>query len=489
MQFQKKDIACLRQLTSQVLNQEQTLTLRLDDSLPKLGRVIGAWGQALLRGKEWRNGSVVITGGVIAWVLYVPEDGSACQSVEGWLPFQWKVDIPPTQYDGTVIANLLLRSIDARVLADQKLMLRDNVGLQLKVWVPDQTQIYEPEEVPEDLQILQKSCRIRIPAEAGEKSFAVEEILEYPANASQPEKLLFYRLQPELIEQKMMADKVVFRGILILHTVYLGRDGRLHTWDFEVPYAQFGELEGQYSEEASAGIRIAVTAVDVKETEKGLQLTGSMTGQYVIYEKPDIQLVTDAYSTKRQTDLQMETVSLPSVCAIQTQSIPCQMQLQTQARSVVDTQFMPEHPCSARNEDGPFVELGGQFRMLWENEEGQPELTIGDWNHRVQRPECASMEAAVTVTGIEQATLDGTVQADLLLNTVDFEDGYLDAVSAVEFGQELDTQERPSLILRRADGADLWSIAKETGSTVAAILAANGLEGEPEPNRMLIIPM
>ena len=49
--------------------------------------------------------------------------------------------------------------------------------------------------------------------------------------------------------------------------------------------------------------------------------------------------------------------------------------------------------------------------------------------------------------------------------------------------------DRPSLVLRRMDGSDLWNVAKSCGSTVQAILQANGLVQEPEQGRMLLIPV
>ena len=48
---------------------------------------------------------------------------------------------------------------------------------------------------------------------------------------------------------------------------------------------------------------------------------------------------------------------------------------------------------------------------------------------------------------------------------------------------------RPSLSLRRAGDCGLWAIAKKTGTTVDAIREANGLTGEPEEDRILLIPV
>jgi len=48
---------------------------------------------------------------------------------------------------------------------------------------------------------------------------------------------------------------------------------------------------------------------------------------------------------------------------------------------------------------------------------------------------------------------------------------------------------RPSLIVRRAGANRLWDIAKDSGSTVEAIQKVNGLQGEPAPDQMLLIPV
>ena len=48
---------------------------------------------------------------------------------------------------------------------------------------------------------------------------------------------------------------------------------------------------------------------------------------------------------------------------------------------------------------------------------------------------------------------------------------------------------RPSLIVRKPGEADLWALAKGCGSTMDAISQANGLEGEPDPDALLLIPV
>ena len=64
------------------------------------------------------------------------------------------------------------------------------------------------------------------------------------------------------------------------------------------------------------------------------------------------------------------------------------------------------------------------------------------------------------------------------------------SVVAVEMGETKEpAPDRPSLILRRVGEEGLWEVAKSAGSTVEAIQKANGLQEEPEPGRLLLIPV
>ena len=119
----------LKCLTRQVQNQEQTLEVRISDGMPDIGRVICAWGQPILRSKEWRSDGIGIAGGVSVWVLYAPEDGSEPQSVQAWLPFTGKWPVSDSRREGIIQADVMLRGVDARTLSARKLMVRANLGL------------------------------------------------------------------------------------------------------------------------------------------------------------------------------------------------------------------------------------------------------------------------------------------------------------------------------------------------------------------------
>ena len=69
LEFVNKPMDCLRQAVWEIKDEEQTQELKLTDGMPDVGRVLGAWGQLLIRSKEWRGSGMSISGGTLVWVL------------------------------------------------------------------------------------------------------------------------------------------------------------------------------------------------------------------------------------------------------------------------------------------------------------------------------------------------------------------------------------------------------------------------------------
>ena len=84
--------------------------------------------------------------------------------------------------------------------------------------------------------------------------------------------------------------------------------------------------------------------------------------------------------------------------------------------------------------------------------------------------------------------MDARVQFPIQLTA--FGKEAMEPVTGVEMGEVREpAPDRPSLILRRVGEDGLWETAKAAGSTVEAIQKANGLQEEPGPGRLLLIPV
>lgn len=496
IQFQKQVMPCLKTVCRQYLSQEQTQEVRLPEGMPDIGTVLSAWGQIIIRGKEWHSSSAGVSGGVMAWVIYLPEDGGQIQQIECWMPFQESWDFPSMERDGNLQVIPMLRSVDARTLSARKMMVRASVGLLGRATVPDTVEIFQAGEMPEDVQLLTKVYPMRVPVEAGEKVFHLDENLPLADNAVPVEKILRYALTPELTEMKVVSDKLVIRGIANLAALYLGNDELLHAWNFELPFSQYTQLNQEYEPNASAEVQFGVTSLELEAAENNtLNLKAGLTGQYTLYDTPLIEIVEDAYSPVRPVVQEKGSLQIPMILDSQTETILAEQKIQTDMMRVVDVVFYPENPSVQRQGDDAEAALSGTFHMLGYTPEGELQTATARWSG--QYPTAIDSGAGMELSWKPMGKTTGApgagdvslnAQMQLQSNTT-MEQG-MDMVTGLELGDITQPDpNRPSIILRRPGTDTLWNIAKETDSTVTAIQSINNLQNDPQPDQMLIIPV
>ena len=492
LQFQKRQENCLQQLYRQVHTQEQTQELKVDDTMPDIGHVLGAWGQILIRGKEWQNGCLTISGGVMVWVSYTPEEEGALQCMESWLPFQIRCQIPPSERDGNICVSPLLRNMDARTISARKLMVRANLSLLIQAQIPGKTEVSYPDKMPKDVQLLKNTYLVRLPREAGEKAFTIEDTLTLPGSCPQLKKLIRYGVQPELIDQKVMADKVVFRGIALVYVLYLDPEDMLQSWDFEVPFSQYTELDLMYEDQAEAWITPALTSLELEPDGEGrLQLKAGMIGQYTVCDRTAMELVEDAYGTESQVMPQMELLEMPALLDQTEQTLRASLELETDAAKIADLVFYPAHPESG---DPETLELSGRFQVLYYDTDGTLSSQTGKWTEPWHWPADGScrVDATVIPTGNAQSVVHAngvSLGADLRIFATCTGGSGMPMVTGLTILPKEPEGRKPGLILRRVGCDNLWQIAKQTGSTVEGILRANALTEDPAPDKILLIPV
>lgn len=250
---------------TQVQNLEQTQELRIPEGMPDAARILAGWGQVLLRSKEWNRDNIRVSGGVLVWVLYEPEDGSQPRRLETWIPFQMNWDLPEDTPEGRVRIRPLLRYVDARTVSSGKVMIRVGIGLLAQSWCPHHAEISQMEDGAGDVELLHSRWPVRLPMETGEKAFEMEETLSMPASAPAVEQVVYFRMDPMVTDRKVLGNRMVFRGNGNLHLLYRCPEGQLHSWDFELPFSQYTDLEDTYSGDAQADVMMAVTRLELEQ--------------------------------------------------------------------------------------------------------------------------------------------------------------------------------------------------------------------------------
>lgn len=496
LQFKKETFRWMRPAVHQVQTQEQTQELKISDGMPDIGRVLGAWGQPILRSKEWRSDGFSVSGGMMVWVLYAPEDGTQVRSISGWIPWQTSWNLPSGTPDGKIRVLCLPRFVDARSVSPRKIMVRAGLSALGEGLVEDQGETYSPPELPEDVELLQNTYPVRLTVEAGEKAFQLDEELVLPQSCPVPAKLVSCSIRPEVSESRVLSNRVLFRGAANVHVVYLSEEGQLFSWDILVSLSQYDDLDSVCTADAQADFWIMPTDLDVDLDEEGhIRLKCGMVAQYAVEDVRQLPVVEDAYSPVRELTMeQMEQTLLP-VLETASREVSMQQTIPQEANVVADVSFLPDFARQRRNDGSMEMEIPGTVQVLYYSPEGVLQSAASRWEGNLNchlAPEaqlyCIPVsggmpEAQITPEGIR---LNG--QVSMMLRTL--AEQSFSSVTAMEPGQMVEPDpNRPSLILCRAGEDSLWQLARENGSTVSAIREASGLEGEPRPGQMLLIPV
>ena len=489
MNFQNREVSCLSPALREIQNSEQTQEIKLTEGMPDVGRIVSAWGQPILRGKEWGTDTLNYTGGMMVWVLYAPEDGSPERCVEGWIPFQLRWDISEELPEGQIRLRLLPRVVDARSVSPRKILVRAGMAVSAEAFVPTHIPVPELEETPDGVELLRRTYPVRLMKEAGEKSFVMDEELAMPDNLPRPEQIIYYCVEPKVSDRKVLSEKVVFRGNANLHTLYRGEDGQLHSWDFDLPFSQYAELSGEYGPEALADFALCPTSMELELDDEGrLRFKCGVTAQYGITDREQLSVVEDAYSPNRDLTIQTQTLELPAILENRRETAYAQGNLQV--NTAADLRFLPDFPRQKYRDSGVELELPGVFQSLFYGEDGSLGAATVRWEGSLSlSADENTLLTAVPAPASVQASA-GSVKAELPLELTAAAKQQLPVVTGLALGEERKPDpSRPCLILRRVGGESLWQIAKAAHSTTAAIREANGLQNEPAPGQLLLIPV
>ncbi len=483
----------LRSALRQIQNQEQTLELRLTEDMPDIGRVLCCWGQVQLRSKEWRSDSIHVLGGVNVWVLYAPEDGTEPRCLEGWMPFQAKWSLPEHSREGVIRADVVLRNLDGRTLSPRKILTRGSLALLAEALVPEETAIYTPDDMPQQVCLLTKTYPVQLLQEAGEKLFTLEDTISIAGQM--PKKILCCRLMPMITEQAVTGSRLVLRGQVCIRYVALDEEGRLCGGTLELPFAQFAQLENDYDKEASCAITMALSDGDYTLDADGLQIKCGLIAQYTVHGRSMLQVAEDAYSPTVSVKPTVQMLQLQVLLERLRLPLEAESPMQIQIRDVVDVAFRHDHPAQYREDDRLVVEMPGQFQVLYYDQGDQLQTATENWTGHWEIP---AGEGCAFRLGCVQADQSDAVPAgdhlvvrsSLALDVQTGAEQAMPMVTELEVGQPLPIDpERPSVILRRGGNSSLWGLAKDCGSTMEAISKANNLTGEPDPEQMLLIPV
>ena len=464
------------------------------DTMPDIGTILDTEGVLLIRSKQTEAGTITLSATVNASVLYAPEEGGSARCLQMILPVEIRTDAPGADSDCRTVAQVRIRSMDARAANPRKIALRADVGCTAAVYRKQDIEFSSsPVEKDEAIQTLMKTTHLLLTADVREKTFVISDEYAPPAGCS-VEGILAQRVALMLEDSKFVSGKLVFRGRARVFLLFAGTEaGQLYPAVYETEFSQI--MEADCGGEATADVSLAMTGVyfdlPTGRTSNGKVTTElHLVAQAVCMEETEAPYIADTYSNCAVLKVEEKTQKFPSSCRPITarQTVMGFLELPgegTEAlfyRTTVGNVSDSEDNISAvigvrviyRRRDGS---LGASSTRL--NAEFGPDLPKGSAlrSRYLLAPEVFASQAS--------GGLDVRVPVELYAMAVSEDEiTFVDSISVEEKASQ-QGKEIPSLVLVRAEaGTDLWMLAKQYHSTVDAIRAVN--DGREEG--LLLIP-
>ncbi len=498
LEFEKIEAACLRAVCDRVVSQEETGEAIVPDSCPDVARTAGCFGTVVLRSKECRDGSVLLSGGVHAYALIVPEDGSQTRAVSAYLPFTQRVDAPGATSGARVVYTPRLRALDARLLNSRKVLIRADISARVEVYEADSlAACAPPEELPACVQLHRVAMPVTLTEQVAEKAFELGEELELPGGVPACEALLKWDCGLTLTESRTIGARVVFKGAAAVRLLGCAPDGTLFRYEFSVPFSQYADLDRESGEEPPR-VELLLTgaelAPDGQEPARRFLLTLNLLAQCVTQTRRELTIVDDAYATRGT--LEVKTAEFSGTGQLDCEHLheTARVTLPGACREVLDVSVLLGWPDVAHEGETVRVRIPATVTALCLDEAGAPVCltaqTVSESTSVLAEGCDAAAEAAFSgdafaVPGGEGAEARFGVDVTLTSRAA----SACPMLTGAELSGEERADERPSVIVRAAAaGETLWSIAKACRTSVDAVRAASGVGDDLVPGTLLLIP-
>jgi len=496
--FQSSPLRFLRCVMQEVHFQEETSDTIVPDSYPDIAYIAACHADVILRGKDCRDHHVTVAGGIKGSILYVPEGDTQPKSMDVYIPFTMKFEHMELSEQSQIICSMRIRSVDARMVNSRKATLRVGIGCELTAYENAVEELYEFAGTETNIQTKYNQYRVNLPLETGEKSFVIQDTIDFSGHPT-VEQICKFRCELLQADQRIVGNKIIFKGSLVCKVLYLTTDHKLHVLQHIFPYSQYCELSQEYDDEL-VQIEPVITGYDI-ETNQALEpdraeIHVHVLAQCLITGNKELLLLNDAYAMNGDLDLKWKEYGFSLCLDHQCTTETIRKQLNGEGQNVIDTDVYWDYPIVKRSHETVQISQPVTFHVLTsENDQLQNMVEHAETTQELLLADHCICHAETLPTGELYAFLtgDGTeVRCGVQICTDCYTENKLRAICGGEIIHENTKEVEKSTIIVRKVSADtvLWDLAKAYRTTEKEIMEANNLDSDRiAAETMLLLPV
>jgi len=499
LQLQKYELEHLERAWCHSAVGEQTADVVIPDSIGDVDRIIEAFGLLTVRDMECLPDSVSLSGMVQAGVLLVDNKGELL-SLPVEIPFVVRKELGSLIEGGIPSYRCELRCVDARMVHSRKLLVRVGFQWSFEVYSPSTRSISYLEEPSDRLQLRCAEYPMELATATGVKQFTVNEELELPENIPAVAEMMKSNTRIQILDQKVVGSKAVFKTELLIHLLYEDPQGKLCTYDWRIPLSQFVELSAD-GDGGRVRTELHMTEwelePDNRVESRRLFLRVGMEARSLLCETRSVKVIEDAYCTDAFLEPQWDRWQFRPLLDSHSISGTARWRGEEDMGTVVDLWAHHESGELQQKEEAVAFRIPVVCSVLYYDKEGKlrgKQLRPFLDGELPLHPsgECDLRDIACTEVYCNVTGGSAEVRVPLQLTVDRYGNQSVHSLSGAELQPLPATGEpQPAVILRRTEGEeDLWSIAKSYRTSPKLIAQANALDNGPIPDgTMLLIPL
>ena len=499
LEFKQTELPHLKCIMQEVRYQEETGEAIVPDSYPDIGSIIDSFAVVILRGKDLREGSITVSGGIKGGVLYQPEDETGLKNLDFYLPFTLKMDHSKITENTKVICSVCVRSVDGRMINSRKAMLRAELGCHVTAYESTKLQLFELQKRSDDLQLLSQTYDIHLPLETSEKAFTIVDSMQLPSDLPSIDRICKHFCRLDLTDRKVVGNKGVFKGIAMSKLLYLSENDELCVYEQQIPFSQYCEFTSDQDEEVLSVVPV-MTGYDLELTSqepiRSAQVTIHILAQGIISGTHTVTLTEDAFSTSE--DLTPAWQEFELTCQLDRRSAQHLVRCHTggDISRCIDTDIYVGFPAFERTDRSICSKLPIKVHAII-NSNGSISGAISKTELVQETAVSPQAQCAMQVDSIEIAETvlltDGMeTRCNIQTKAIFYTEQVMKSLCGGTLEEPDSSREKASSVILKRIPADtpLWDIAKKYRTKPHAIQVVNHLNEEILPEDcVLLIPI
>lgn len=494
MELIRNSVACYDIILDKVSTYEETTDAIVPDTYPDIARIAYSDGTVNMKEVSPQNDRILISGTVNTTVLYQPDDDSGLRRLDVPVSFAYIEEIRGCNSESKCFVRCTVSNVKAHTVNSRKMSVTAKLCFEITIY--QQSELCYTSGIKkenEQLEVLYKTQEISLLSKVRNCEFNVLDDIEWKNSGDL--ELLHTDCSIKQNEVRANSGRLVLRGDAILQMLLKDDTGSIQQVSKTVPFTQMIDIE-ELNEGDKITLRLAVCSIDCVLSPDDMLSIGIGVRAIVLEDcMQKIQTIRDLYERKHELQVQIKQMSVDE-CKLGskftfdiTDNIPIGMKvMQYLSAKAVCT--------GVQQETQEQIKVKAEVDILYLDEED----LLYQTHRTVNFPIKLNTENQVLPSDIQiQVTIspasDDTV--NLYANIIGIYSGRnkhsIQDITAVSIGEEREKATNGvTLVLRRVnEDEQLWDIARQYATTMAAIRSANNISEDCQPasQQMLLIPL